>query len=350
MQRYSGQLDPFFDFVENTRAETESYAVFGEGTWRFRGRWSLTLGLRFTDEQKDFQLDCAGPTPGSGTGSCIPTDSGFETRQNLTFDEFTPRIGVNYDLGDNVLLYLSAARGFQAGGFQTLCFGNLQCSDSSYRPQDVWSFEWGYKSTLNDDLVIDAAVFYALYDSIQQTVITPVFDPMGNQVGVTFPTENIGDADVWGIELDSNWAATENLNVFLNAGFMTSSYGTINPASGAALAGAKDLPSTPKLTARIGFDYGWPINAAFELFFGGDINYSDSYFSEATNALEIDSFTRLNGFIGVGQPDQLWQLIFEGKNLADAEDNVSGIVADFAANIRTVQAPREWLATLRINF
>lgn len=350
VQRYSGLLDPFFDFVENTRAETESYAVFGEGTWRFRERWSLTLGLRLTDEQKNFQLDCAGLTAGSGAGSCIPTDTGFETKQNLNFDEFTPRVGLDYELGDNVLLYLSAARGFQAGGFQTLCFGNLQCSDSAYRPQDVWSFEWGYKSAINDDLVIDTAVFYAMYDSIQQTVITPVFDPMGNQVGVTFPTENIGDADVWGIELDSNWAATENLNIFLNAGFMTSSYGTINPASGAALAGAKDLPSTPKLTARTGFDYTWPINSAFELFFGGDINYSDSYFSEATNVLEIDSFTRLNGFIGVGQPDQLWQLILEGQNLTDADDNVSGIVADFAANIRTAQAPREWLATLRMNF
>ena len=349
-QQYSGFVPMFVDFVEDTRTETESYSIFGEGTWRFPERWSLTFGVRFTDEQKDFQLACQGLTPGSGSGTCIPTDTGFETTQTLNFDEFTPRISLNYDLGDNVLLYLSAARGFQAGGFQTLCFGNLQCADSSYQPQDVWSFEWGYKGTVADSVVIDAAVFYAMYDAIQQTVITPVLDPMGNPTGfVTFPTENIGEADVWGIELDSNWAATENLNVFLNAGFMSSSYGTINPLSGAALSGAKDLPSTPKITARTGFDYTVPVNSSFEVFFGGDLNYSDSYFSEATNVLEISSFTRLNGFIGVGQPDGVWQLVLDGKNLVDDDDNVSGIYAEGFTNVRTVQPPREWYVTLRIN-
>lgn len=350
-QRYEGYVPVFVDFAENSQAKTTSYSVFGEGTWRFLDRWSLTMGLRFTDEQKDFHLECEGLTAGSGTGTCIPTDTGFETTQELNFDEFTPRVSLNYNLGDNVLLYLSAARGFQAGGFQTLCFGNLQCADSSYNPQDVWSFEWGYKGTIREDLVVDLAVFYAMYDSIQQTVITPVLDPGGNPTGfVTFPTENIGDADVWGVELDSNWIATENLNIFLNAGFMTSSYGTINPLSGAALAGAKDLPSTPKLTARTGFDYTIPISSAFEVFFGADVNYSDSYFAEATNVLEIKSFTRLNGLIGVGRPDGRWQLIFGGKNLVDDNDNVSGIYADGFTNIRTVLPPREYYGTLRINF
>ena len=189
-----------------------------------------------------------------------------------------------------------------------------------------------------------------MYDQIQQTVITPVFDAGGNVTGVTFPTENIGDADVFGIEFDTSYAVSEAFNVFLNAGYMTSSYGTINPASGAALSGAKDLPSTPKITARVGADYTLAINSALELFFGGDVNYSDSYFAEATNALEIKSFTRLNGFVGLGQPDGRWQVILQGKNLLDDDDNVSGIVADFTANIRTVQPPREYLATARVNF
>lgn len=350
-QRYKGFVPVFVDFAEDTTTETESYSLFGEGTWSFTDRWSLTAGLRFTDEQKNFNLTCAGGTPGSGTGTCIPTDTGFETTQTLNFSEFTPRLGLNYNLGDNVLLYLSAARGFQAGGFQTLCFGNLQCADSSYEPQDVWNFEWGYKGTIAEDLVVDLAVFYAMYDQIQQTVITPVLGPGGNPTGfVTFPTENIGEADVWGIELDSSWAATENLNFFLNAGFMKSSYGTINPLSGAALAGAKDLPSTPRLTGRTGFDYTWPINSSFQAFFGGDINYSDSYFAEATNVLEIKSFTRVNGFVGVGHPDGNWQLVVEGKNLVDDNDNVSGIYAEGFTNIRTVLPPREWYATLRLNF
>jgi len=339
------------DFSENSKAETTSYSVFGEGTYRFLDWFSVTAGLRFTDEEKDFQLSCAGLTDPTGTGTCIPTNTGFQTEQILNFEEFTPRLSLNFDIAENMLIYVSGARGFQAGGFQTLCFGNLQCADSSYNPQDVWNLETGYKATFADSVMVDIAVFYAMYDDIQQTVITPVLDAMGNPTGfVTFPTANIGDADVFGIELDSSYAVTEAFNVFLNAGYMTSSYGTINPASGAALSGAKDLPSTPKLTARVGADYTISLGSALELFFGGDINYSDSYYAEATNALEIKSFTRLNGFIGLGQPGGLWQVVVQGKNLLDDDDNVSGIYADGFTNIRTVQPPREYLATVRVNF
>ena len=348
-QRYRGVSAPVVNFEENSAAETKSYSVFGEGTFRFTDWFSLTAGLRFTDEEKDFSLICS-PPPAQG-GSCTPTlDGQFQTTQQLLFDEFTPRLSANFTINENNLLYVSAARGFQAGGFQTLCFGNLQCADNSYKPQDVVSLETGYKTTLAEVIVIDAAIFYAMYDQIQQTVITPVFDAGGNPTGVTFPTQNIGDADVFGIEFDTNYAVTEAFNVFLNAGYMTSSYGSINPASGTALSGAKDLPSTPKITARVGADYTVAISSALELFFGGDINYSDSYFAEATNTLEIRSFTRLNGFVGLGQPDGRWQLVLQGKNLLDDDDNVSGIVADFTANIRTVQPPREYLATARVNF
>jgi len=66
--------------------------------------------------------------------------------------------------------------------------------------------------------------------------------------------------------------------------------------------------------------------------------------------LEIKSFTRVNGFVGVGHPDGKWQLVVEGKNLVNDNDNVSGIYAEGFTNIRTVLPPREWHATLRLNF
>ena len=88
-QRYDGLAAPFVDFSEFSNAETDSFAIFGEATWRFSERWSTIFGLRYTDEEKDFTLDCQGLTAPNTTGTCVPTNTGFTTTQKNDFDEIS---------------------------------------------------------------------------------------------------------------------------------------------------------------------------------------------------------------------------------------------------------------------
>jgi iron complex outermembrane receptor protein len=343
-QQYAGLLSPIFNFIEHTKTDTKSYAVFAEGTWRLTDRLAVTLGGRWTKDEKEFDITCTGNT-GSGTGSCTPNNGAFTVSVDEGFDEFTPKLGLEYQIGENWLSYAMVSRGFQAGGFQTLCFGNLLCAGAAYDPQDVWSYEIGFKSDLfADTLRLNGAVFFAQYDDLQQSVITPV------PGGVIFPTQNVGEADVWGIELEALWVPVDNLNIFGTLGFMDDDYGTLNPASGAAAAGATDLPSNPDFAIRAGFDYTLEVLANLDLFFGADFSYTDEYYTEATNALLIDDYTRVNAFVGIGRPDGRWQLVGEWKNLGNDEDNVSGLVADFATNIRTVLPPLEYMVTFRMKY
>lgn len=346
-QAYSGFVPQFppcpancLDYTENSMVDTESLAAFAEVTWRFTERWSVIAGARYTDEQKEFDLSCVGLTPSSGTGTCVSGSTGnFSTRQENDFNEFNPKLGINFDLDENQMLYGVVSSGFKAGGFQALCFGDLLCQEQTYQPEDVLSYEIGYKATIGT-VQINAAAFFAQYEDLQQTVIK--FSPR-----FVISTDNVGDADVWGIELDSSWAVMEGLDVFLNAGYMKDSL-DLDPSASASSAGARDLPSRPDLTARIGFDYAVQVASGLDVFFGSDIQYVDDYFAEATNELQIDSYTRLNGFIGLRHPDGLWQVTLDGKNLIDDDDNVSGIYADGFANIRTVLPPREIMLNVRV--
>lgn len=336
---------PAVDFTEQSETETDSYSVYGEGTWHFSDRLRATVGLRWTKDEKDFDISCV-PGPGA-TSTCIPTTSGaFTVSLDENYDEWTPKFGLDYELNDKWLTYLSIGKGFQAGGFQTLCFGNLQCADSDYDPQTVWSYEAGFKGDMLDDTVrLNAAVFYAAYDDIQQTVLTPV---VGFPGLFTFPTDNVDDVDVWGIELETFWTPVENLNFFGSLGFMDAD--DVKFTDNIGLQVDRELPSNPDLSLRLGFDYTREITSAVEVFFGADMNYSDNYYSEVTNALKIEDYTRGNAFLGIGRPDGRWQLVATMKNISDEDDNVSGIFADGFTNIRTPLPPREYMVTFKLAY
>jgi iron complex outermembrane receptor protein len=346
-QVYSGDLVvpgpvTVFDFTENVDTDTDSYAAFAEGTWNFTDRFSVTGGVRWTEDKKDYDNVCTGTTCSGG-----PVDL------DESFDEVTGKIGLNYQLTDQSLAYLTWSQGFQAGGFQTLCFGNLtvSCAGTFYDPQTVDSFELGIKSDLlGNTLRLNLATFYAMYEDIQQTGL---FDPTPGLPGSgdeAFPIQNVGDVDVYGAELEATWTPIDNLTIFGFLGWQESDYDTLNPLSTAALNNADELPSNPDLTGKIGFSYTVGLSELAEFFYGADVYYSDEYYSTVDNALLIDDYTRVNGFVGIGQPDQRWQLVLTARNITDEEDNVSGIYFPGVTNIRTPLPPAEYMLTLRMKY
>lgn len=343
-QTYSGNLTipnfgppppatiTLFDFTENIATDTDSYAAFAEGTWHFNDRLSVVAGGRWTEDKKDYDNACTGPT-------CL----GGPVTLDESFDEFTGKLGVNYKLSDAALIYLTYAQGFQAGGFQTLCFGDLttDCAGTFYDPQTVDSVEFGLKSDWLDRTVqLNVAGFYAMYDDIQQTGL----------VGGKFPIVNVGEVDVYGAEAELNWTPIESINVYGFLGWQESDYGTLNPDATATLTGADELPSNPKYNGKLGFNYTLDVSQMVETFYGLELYFTDEYYSTVDNSLLIGSYSRVNGFIGIGDPDKSWQLVLTGRNITDQEDNVSGIYYANVTNVRTVQPPAEFMLTFKVNY
>lgn len=196
---------------EKVATHTESTALYVEGTWNFTDALALTLGGRWTEDKKQFNEECTnevGPT--FGFPGCLSsptfTREDWYTDLDETFKEFTPRALLQYSLNEGTSFYGSYSKGFQAGGFQTLCFGVQGCAEQVYDPQKVDSYELGAKTEFLDrTLRTNVALFYADYKDMQQTGIASGAGPL-------FPVVNVGDATVTGLELEMNWAPTESLN------------------------------------------------------------------------------------------------------------------------------------------
>ncbi len=326
---------------EDVSTETDSYAVYAEGTWSFTDRLALTLGGRWTRDEKSYLNNCV--DNGGMFPACVDLNDipgGWTLDLEEDFDEFTPRIILEYQWLDNLMIFGSASQGFQAGGFQTLCFGNESCNSLIYDPQTVTSWETGLKTDLMDKkLRVNASIFYAQYEDIQQTAI----------IGGAFPLINAGDVDVYGFELETYWTPLDGLDLFLIYGFANEDFDSATTV----LLQTERLPGLPKSAARFGFDYQVPTFADWAFVIGADANYSDSYLAALTadpdDQLTIDSYNRLNGRIGMMQPDGSWSVMLTGKNLTDSEDNFSGIVGN-GTNIRVPQRPREYMLTLAYKY
>ncbi len=339
---------PSFD--EAIDNETDSYAVYGETTYNITDAFSVTGGLRWTRDEKSYSNNCVGgfcfddsdlgPEPTPGTASVALDDD---------WDETTWKVGANYQLTDDQLIYASYSTGFQAGGFRTLCFGNQSslCGGTAFDPQTVDSVELGWKSDLADNTVrLNVATFYAMYDDIQQIVT--------NNAG-GFPIDNIGEVDVYGLELEVTWTPISDLNVYALLGIQESDFGNVDPNSppgglGGNATPVDELPSNPQWQGKIGFDYTVPLQNSLEFFYGFDLYHTDNYFTESRNLVEIEDYTRLNGFLGLGADDRQWQVQIAAKNITDEEDNVSGIFANGFTNIRTPLPPTEYMLSFKVNY
>ena len=332
----SGNQDYIVDVIgpasvdEMSKTNTTSYAIFGEGTWGITEKFSLTAGVRWTLDDKSYVNHCSAAAAFCG--------GGWTNDLGDNFNEFTPRLLAQYQLSENTMIFAGVSRGFQSGGFQTLCFGNQDCNSVVYDPQTVVSWEAGIKSDLADGKVrLNASTFLAQYSGLQQTAI--------GDGG--FPVQNVGSADVLGFELEAIYSPVDGLDLWAVLGLAN------DDISQSALDNLPDttenLPGAPKSTVRLGGDYRMQISSDVNLLVGLDLNYADDYYATINNVLEIKSYTRYNGRVGIEQADGKWSVILSGKNLDDSEDLFSGIAGN-GTNIRTPQPPREYMLSVNYSY
>jgi iron complex outermembrane receptor protein len=242
--------------------ETESWAVFGQARFAVNDALSFTLGGRYTWETKNnisnqaFDFRDAGAGPGAVFGFRLPLNLGdrvlFPIVQDLggrlSFNQFTPRVGVEYRPSDDVLLFASYAKGFRSGGFN----GRLiapQATIPTYEPDTNDAFELGLKSDLLDrTLRFNATAFYSKYKGIQQTIADPA---------VQFRVANAGNAELYGFELEMTAVPIENLRFDIGLGYSHSEFQDV-PVNVGPING-NQLPFNPEWNVILGGQYAIPL-------------------------------------------------------------------------------------------
>jgi len=294
-------LEPRFVSTLNT---THSYAAFGQFTYRISDQFSITGGLRYSDETKKFD----GEHPAFGIA---------RTAVEEDFSATSPKIGIEYTASPDLMIYASYTEGFRSGGFNGRPF-----SQGDFIPFDKEinkSYEIGIKSTLADNtLRLNAAVFLSEYEDIQLSAIST--DGMG---GIVIATDNAGQASFPGAELESRWLISERLQLVGAFGFIDND--EIEPRVGFNLTTGNTLPQAPRFNSMLGFEYNFPISK-FDGMFGLDWSHRDQYFQLINNSVNVqeDGYSLINARLIISKAEEDWNLSVYGKNLGNAVYRVAG--------------------------
>jgi iron complex outermembrane receptor protein len=202
---------------EYTKNQTISEAVYAQGDYKLTDALTVTVGGRYTHEIKT--LLAAPNAPGLGFTNQDIQAAGYLTK--LTADEFTPRVAVEYKLDPNLLLFASATRGFQGGGWNGLSFAANVFNN--FAPETVWSYETGFRfQTPDHKLTFNSNFFYEDVKNYQLL--------SDNLAAASFVTTNAASLASYGAEFDVNWRPLDHLTLTGNAGLIRSFY--YDPSTG----------------------------------------------------------------------------------------------------------------------
>ncbi|MEM0984941.1 MAG: TonB-dependent receptor [Pseudomonadota bacterium] len=308
----------FSDFNARADVETDSIAIYGQGTYALTDILRVTAGLRYTEDEKDFARVTAGrnTTPVSffnDDGSPRPV-----TTDDATFDKTTWRLGGEFDVSDDSLLYVSVSTGFQSGGFNNGI--DEVTGGASFGPQEVIAYEIGSKNVLLDgDLVLNAV----LYQNEFEDLLAQEFVNVGATTLAI--STNAGEATSTGLELEADWAPTNELLLTARAAIQNSEFGDYQvnePVTGSSvnLDGGR-VPLSPDVTLGLGGLYDFTLSGGGMLTPSINIYYSSDY---STNDIdysfgEQDDFTTVDLRLTYASPDDTWFAEVFGDNVTDEE-------------------------------
>jgi outer membrane receptor protein involved in Fe transport len=244
------------DLLYHTRSEREAFAAYTQGVWDINETFTLTLGIRYASDEFDAQENvfrysevAPGFLPAFGldlftynlvNGGVVPDGAGgfvgTERAVNGGFPvalsvyrgfsrkdtETTGRINLDWNVTDNTLLYLSATSGYRSGGNNLVFFS----ATPDYDPEELLAYEFGYKLQLLDNsLQVNGSFYYYDYESIH-TVATEVTPPLvvGGAPGTTTSVLEAPGAEIWGIEAEALWLASDRWTIGANFSYTPSEY------------------------------------------------------------------------------------------------------------------------------
>ena len=368
--------------------ELDSYSAYGNVDWDFAENWQLSLGARYTyDEKKESQratvkegfYAIAGTSDpaAAGTGGFVGIAPGMESfvemQPSFTFwalpsffeleseenteadddwDEFTPSARLAYNFNDDTMVYGGVATGFKSGGFNRTG-GNA----TAYDPETVTTYSLGLKATMLDDtLRMNTELFYNDYEDKQLGSIQLVDGDLSQIIS------NVGEVTQYGAEFEVTWLPpVDGLMINFNVGYLDSDVdefktfdGDGNPTD---VSDTTELGYSPEWTGQLRATYDISLGDMGYLTLGSDVSYQDEMYTnspiDTTNPIKTaqvsDDHYIWNAVAAFRTNDERWRVAIEGKNLNDERVIVNtfdiGIVATAGYN-----APRTWALSVGYEF
>lgn len=381
--------------LDRYKQSAKSLALFTNETFHVTDALDLTVGLRYTNEDKELTSNYSNPNGSTGCTAaltdpaqlaaaliargvpatvapgvvptlvgymCLPwantLHDGRSTNQDASNSEWSGTFKAAYRWNESFMTFFSAARGYKSGGFnldrvQTgtgLSSGGagiFVVDDTSFPGEFADSYELGFKSTLAEgNLLFNGSLFYTDYSDFQ----------LNSFLGTSYVVRSIPQLTVQGADLDLLWnTGVEGLSLQAGITYLDSKYGDDPlPDEGLALLPGATGGFAPKWQDSVAMTYEWPFADTMI----GRFNIAARYSSEYNTGSDLDpeklqeAYTLVNARVGFGRADGIWMLEFWAQNLTD--ETYQQVAFD--APIQTgswnafLGAPRTYGMTLRLKF
>jgi iron complex outermembrane receptor protein len=298
--------------VADYTTTSDSYSAFGETTLNFTSRLRGIAGLRWTHD--DLEYDHRRVSTSATTVSGIQPS----TRSSGSVDEdgWSGRLGVQYDLSDEVMAYVTYSRGYKGPAYNV--FFNMQPRDTdALKPETSNTWEAGIKASAWDNrLTSNLAVFHSEYDNYQANF----FDTVANQVVTRLI--NAGSVSTEGVELDYALQATQNLKLSGALAYTRARIDQFSCPAGAAAScnvDGKTLPYSPDWKSYVRADYSIPLANGLDVELGTDYSWqSEVQYDISQNPdTKQGAYGIWNASIALADYTNGWRVALLGKNLAD---------------------------------
>nr|NIP14492.1 TonB-dependent receptor [Pseudomonadales bacterium]NIX07781.1 TonB-dependent receptor [Pseudomonadales bacterium] len=289
-----------------SRYEVDRFAVYGELGAQLSSRIRASFGLRFEHHESDY-ADSFGD-------AADPED-----------DMVGGRVVLEAEVDEDVMVYLSASRGYKAPGFNA--FGTLKDELSDLRdfdPEKLWNYEVGVKGTSPDGRFrARVAAFLMKRDDVQVSTFIAIPRDDGSTEFIDL-IDNAAEGTNGGLEAEVLWMPTERLELFASVGWLDTEFDDFINAAGENLDG-EEQAHAPGYQFHVGGEYrfadGWFLRLAVE---GRDAFYftDGRRFAQNAEDLESDSYELLHA--SAGYEAERWRVSAWGRNLTDEDTFVRG--------------------------
>ncbi len=310
---------------------TESLSAFVQTYYQATDRLKLQAGIRFTHDKVkarstlDYAMNLPSLTsddftvaPGIGDLNVVPHQ--IDTGGRKSWNNVGWKLGADYELGQNQMIYASWARGFKSGGF-TGRIGVLQDGNTPYGPEKVDTFEVGLKTDLLDRrLRVNLSGFYTNYRDMQvaQIYFDPATSVQGNRI------LNAGKAEIKGFELEVQAMPVDGLTLRGALGYLDTKYKEFlyfDPVSAVIydLKG-KALQNAPKWASTLGFNYALELNGGSKIILDASYQYTSAkYYTAVLNTprSQVQPTHYVDALLTWQSADRNLQIGLWGKNLFD---------------------------------
>ena len=284
----------------------ELYGVYAQLNLDLTPQTELTLAGRYDRNRYD-----STQYTDRSLSQVVPTADGVATQQ-AEDSQFQPKVQLSYRWTDDVMTYLSVARGFRSGFYN---------SGAQTAPETTTNYELGLKSMLlGGRLSINTALYHIKYSDQQFTFLTP--EPPFRA------STNIPSTDIDGMELEISARPTSDL-------LLSAALGVTD----ARVSDGTEAPSTPKTTLNLSASYDRPVTAAMSWVSRVDLRRQGAYYLERGNRYNISPKNYLN--LRTSLQLERWSVGLFVENLLDEQQVNEAIIFPFYS-IRLPSLPRTY--------